>query len=73
MKYWRGLTDEERDQIKLFLKRSNLDLDIEDIILPDMTVFSYKVSRKDENLYLLIDSFLQVELSEEQRKFLSTA
>ena len=44
MKYWRGLTDEEREEAKLFLKRCNLDLDIEDIILPDMSVFTYKVS-----------------------------
>ena len=51
MKYWRGLTDEERDQIKMFLKRSNLDLDIEDIILPDMTVFSYKVRDRLESTY----------------------
>ena len=73
MKYWRGLSDEERDQIKLFLKRSNLDLDIEDIILPDMSVFTYKVSKRQIHTYMLHENILQIELSEEQRKFLSTA
>jgi len=56
MKYWRGMTDNERDEVKLHVKKRNLDLDIVDVNAPDLSVFSFKI-----------------ELSEEQRKFLSTA
>ena len=43
MKYWRGMTDNERDEVKLQVKKRNLDLDIVDVNAPDLSVFSFKV------------------------------
>ena len=39
MKYWRGMTDNERDEVKLHVKKRNLDLDIVDVNAPDLSVF----------------------------------
>ena len=43
MQFWKGMTDEERGIIKSHLKKRNLDLDIPDLILPDMSAYTYKV------------------------------
>ena len=56
MRYWKGLSDADREEVRLYLKTNNLDLVMEDIVVADLSVFSYKI-----------------ELSEEQKKFLSTA
>lgn len=56
MQFWKGMTDQDRANVKNHLKRRNIDLDIPDLILTDMSAFTFKV-----------------ELSEETRKFLSTA
>jgi len=56
LKYWKGLTDQDRENIKKQIKKENLDLDVSDMNVPDLSVFTYKV-----------------ELTEEQKRFLSTA
>lgn len=56
MKYWKGMTDDEREEVKLHVKKNNLDLDIKEAVLTDLSVFVHKVN-----------------LSEAQRKFLSTS
>ena len=37
------MTDNERDEVKLHVKKRNLDLDIVDVNAPDLSVFSFKV------------------------------
>lgn len=56
MQFWKGMTDEERVNVRNHLRKGNIDLDIPELILTDMSAFT-----------------LKVELSEETRKFLSTA
>ena len=93
MQFWKGMTDEERGIIKSRLKKRNLDLDIPDLILPDMSAYTYKVKATKgvmatacpASLQLPASLFnkmttstlrqfiFQVELSEETKKFLSTA
>ena len=71
MKYWKGMTDDEREEVKLHLKKNNLDLDITDAAVTDLSVFTYKVKpNMFKNFFLF---FFKVNLSEEQRKFLSTS
>ena len=43
MQFWKGMTDQERANIKNHLKRRNIDLDIPDLILTDMSAFTFKV------------------------------
>ena len=43
MKYWKGMTDDEREEVKLHLKKNNLDLDVTDAAVTDLSVFTYKV------------------------------
>ena len=75
MKYWKGMTDDEREEVKLHVKKNNLDLDITEAVLTDLSVFVHKVriSTFDAFCFILINSFFQVNLSEAQRKFLSTS
>ena len=87
MQFWKGMTDEERGIIKSHLKKRNLDLDIPDLILPDMSAYTYKVKatkgvmattcpaslQLSATTSTLRQFIFQVELSEETKKFLSTA
>ena len=43
MQFWKGMTDEERTNVKNHLKKRNIDLDIPDLILTDMSAFTFKV------------------------------
>ena len=43
LKYWKGLTDQDRENIKKQIKKQNLDLDVSDMNVPDLSVFTYKV------------------------------
>ena len=74
MKYWKGMTDDEREEVKLHVKKNNLDLDITEAVLTDLSVFVHKVRITTFLVfcYILIN-FFQVNLSEAQRKFLSTS
>ena len=73
MKYWKGMTDDEREEVKLHVKKNNLDLDITEAALTDLSVFVHKVRTIHAFCLVLIISFFQVNLSEAQRKFLSTS
>ena len=44
MRYWKGLTEKDREDFKRQVRCDNLDLDISDVNVPDLTVFTYKVS-----------------------------
>ena len=69
------MTDDEREEVKLHVKKNNLDLDITEAVLTDLSVFVHKVriSTFLAFCYILINFFFQVNLSEAQRKFLSTS
>ena len=43
MQFWKGMTDQDRANVKNHLKRRNIDLDIPDLILTDMSAFTFKV------------------------------
>ena len=43
MQFWKGMTDEERASVRNHLRKSNIDLDIPDLILTDMSAFTLKV------------------------------
>ena len=43
MQFWKGMTDDERANVKNDLKKRNIDLDIPDLILTDMSAFTWKV------------------------------
>ena len=75
MKYWKGMTDDEREEVKLHVKKNNLDLDIKEAVLTDLSVFVHKVRIYTFHAFCFIhiNSFFQVNLSEAQRKFLSTS
>ena len=51
LKYWKGLTDTEREEFSRMVKRDNLDLDISEILPLDYSIFKNKV---DYVLYILL-------------------
>ena len=60
--------------MKNFIRINNLDLDIAGLVTQDMSPFTFKVSLQFRGFggkYLM--DFIKVELSEEQKRFLSTA
>ena len=43
MQFWKGMTDEERMNVRNHLRKGNIDLDIPELILTDMSAFTLKV------------------------------
>jgi len=48
VKYWKGMTDEERENFFLMVKRNNLDLDISEIVPLDYSIFKNKFEMSDK-------------------------
>ena len=59
MKYWKGMTDDEREEVKLHVKKNNLDLDITEAVLTDLSVFVHKVRTIHALCFILINSFFR--------------
>ena len=53
LKYWKGMTDDEREEVKLHLKKNNLDLDITDAAVTDLSVFTYKVKLEISQIFVI--------------------
>ena len=54
MQFWKGMTDEERASIRNHLRKRNIDLDIPDLILTDMSAFTLKVCNFNEDCMILM-------------------
>ena len=60
MKYWKGMTDDEREEVKLHVKKNNLDLDITEAVLTDLSVFVHKVRTIHAFCFILIPFFRSI-------------
>lgn len=49
LKYWKSMTDEERDNLLLMVKQSNLDLDICEILPLDYSIFKNKFEMSEQS------------------------
>jgi len=48
MKYWKGMTDQERDKFFMMVKKNNLDLDISEILPLDYSIFRNKFEMSEQ-------------------------
>ena len=54
MQFWKGMTDEERASVRNHLRKRNIDLDIPDLILTDMSAFTLKVCNFNADCMILM-------------------
>ena len=47
------MTEDEREEVKLHLKKNNLDLDITDAAVTDLSVFTYKVILEINQIFFI--------------------
>ena len=47
------MTEDEREEVKLHLKKNNLDLDITDATVTDLSVFTYKVKLEINQIFFI--------------------